>query len=481
MKVAPLPPNEAQRLKALSKYQILDTAEEAGFDDLTALAAYICNTPIALVTLIDEHRQWFKSKIGLEATETPREVAFCAHAILQPEEMLIVPNVLEDERFFDNPLVTEDPHIRFYAGTPLVTSDGFALGTLCAIDKKPHILTQEQIAALSRLGRQVLTQMELRINLVKLEKNLTQRQKIEDELRISNKHLFHTVHKLRRTQTKLIHAERMSSLVPLITGIAHEINNPANFIYGNLKHLDDNVRDLLDLLSLYQENYPHPNHRIQQKTAAIDFDFLTEDLFKILSSMKVGTQRIREIVLSLRNFCRVDESEKKVVKIETGIDSTLLFLQHRLETKGHRPKIQVIKQYGELPSVECYPAHLNQVFMHLLINAIEALEEAFVKQPEQKNKPTIRIQTDYSSAGCAVVRIADSGMGIPEVIGKQIFDPFFTTKPVGKGQGLGLSISYQIVVDKHEGILKYVSQAGKGTEFWIEIPCKKETLIPMTN
>ncbi|MEA5550073.1 ATP-binding protein [Anabaena cylindrica UHCC 0172] len=475
MKVAPLPSNEAERLKALKKYQILDTAEEQGFDDLTALAAYICKTPIALISLIDDHRQWFKSKIGLEATETPKDISFCAHAILQPEEILIVPNALEDGRFYDNPLVTEDPNIRFYAGTPLVTSDGLALGTLCAIDQKPHILNPEQITALRRLGRQVLTQMELRINLIQLEKNIAQRQIIEDELRISNKELFSTVNKLKTTQTQLIHAEKMSSLVPLITGIAHEINNPANFIYGNLKHVDDNVRDLLDLLSLYRENYPHPSSQIQQKTDAIDFVFLNEDLFKILSSMKIGTQRIREIVLSLRNFCRIDEAEKKSVNISTGIDSTLLFLQHRLEAKGDVPKIEVIKEYGELPSIECYPAHLNQVFMHLISNAIDSLQEAFFNQPEHKNELKISIQTKYVHPGLAIVKIADNGTGIHESIRKQIFDPFFTTKPVGRGQGLGLSISYQIIVDKHGGILKYVSQEGKGAEFWIEIPCKTLT------
>jgi two-component system, NtrC family, sensor kinase len=478
MNIAPLPLNETQRLKALERYQILDSDEELGFDDLTALAAYICGTPIALISLIDKQRQWFKSKIGLQVTETPKTISFCSHAILQPEEMLIVPNALEDERFFDNPLVIEDPNIRFYAGTPLVTSDGFALGTLCVINQKPQILTQEQSEAMRRLGRQVITQMELRINLLHLEQNIIQQQIIEDELNISNKKLSQTVKKLKKTQTKLIHTEKMSSLVPLVAGIAHEINNPANFIYGNLKHLEENVRDLLVLLTLYQVNYPNPSSQIQQKTDTMDFDFMNEDLFKILNSMKLGTQRIREIVLSLQNFCRIDEAEKKSVNIATGLDNTLLFLQHRLEANGDFPIIEVIKEYGELPAVECYPAELNQVFMHLLNNAIDSLQESFVKQPQQMNHPTICIQTKYTRAGFAVVRIADNGLGIHELIGKQIFDPFFTTKPVGKGQGLGLSISYQIIVNKHKGILKYVSPLEKGAEFWLEIPCIADSASP---
>lgn len=476
MKEAPLPTNELQRLKALKKYQILDTDQEVGFDDLTALAAYICDTPIALISLIDETRQWFKSKVGLASQETPRKFAFCAHTILEPEEILIVPNALEDERFYDNPLVTEEPHIRFYAGTPLVTSEGLALGTICAIDKKPKVLNPEQIAAMKRLANQVIAQMELRINLVKVEKKNQQLQIIEDELKITNKHLFQTIHKLRKTQTKLIHTEKMSSLVPLITGIAHEVNNPATFIYGNISHLDQNVKDLLDLLSLYQEIYPYANDEILEKKAAIDFDFLSEDIFKILASMKLGTQRIREIVSSLRNFCRVDESDKKSVKIETGIDNALIFLQYKLKAKVSCPQIQVIKEYGNITPIECYPSHLNQVFTYILTNAIEALEEAFIKNPNHKNQPLIRIKTEYTNSGFVIIKIADNALGIPEKIGKQIFDPFFTTKTVGKGQGLGLSMSYQVIVNQHGGVLKYVSQPGEGTEFQIQIPCQQELL-----
>ncbi len=470
MKQPPLPANEQDRLKALQRYQILDTEPESAFDDLTALAAYICGTPIALISLLDDHRQWFKSRVGLEAIETPRELAFCAHAICQPDKMLIVSNALEDERFAANPLVTADPNIRFYAGAPLITPDGFALGTLCVIDRVARELDPQKIAALQALSRQVISQLELKINIAKLKHNISKQVQVEQNLRGTNQRLTQVLKKLRQTQVQLIQSEKMSSLGHLIAGIAHEINNPVNFIYGNLSHVNTYIKDLLNLLTLYQQHYPHPNAEIIHKAKAIDVNFLVEDLPKILFSMEIGTERIKEIVLSLRNFSRLGESEKKLVDIHEGIENTLLILRHRLTATAEHPNIEMIKEYGDIPQVECYASQLNQVFMNILSNAIDAVEESVIKT--QNPKPKIRIRTEISRPNYVVIKIADNGAGIPEEIQPRIFDPFFTSKPVGKGTGLGLSISYQIVVEKHGGTLKYKTKPNNGTEFWIEVPVK---------
>jgi signal transduction histidine kinase len=278
----------------------------------------------------------------------------------------------------------------------------------------------------------------------------------------------------------------MSSLGQLIAGVAHEINNPVNFIYGNLDYTRQYALDLLDLLKLYQKFFPNINPEIAEQAAAVDLDFLSEDLPKILASMKMGADRIRKLVLSLRNFSRIEQSEMKAVDIHEGLDSTLLILQHRLKAKPNSPSIEVIKSYGELPLVECYASQLNQVFMNVISNAIDALEEYnCVRSLEEiKASPgqvTIRTSVNYEleephktqKSQSVVIQIADNGPGMPQSLQSQIFDPFFTTKPVGKGTGLGLSISYQIVVEKHGGIFKCISQPGEGTEFWIEIPTRQ--------
>jgi signal transduction histidine kinase len=280
---------------------------------------------------------------------------------------------------------------------------------------------------------------------------------------------------LTSAQSQLIQNEKMSSLGQLVAGVAHEINNPVNFIYGNLAHANDYTQDLLHLLELYQNHYPEPVPEIQEELEAIELDFLMDDLPKLLSSMKVGADRIQLIVASLRTFSRMDEAEMKAVNIHEGIDSTLMILQHRLKAKHNYPEVEVIKEYGNLPLVECYAGQLNQVFMNILSNALDALEErgSRLSAAQLREYPSIiSIKTEILKPDRVLIRISDNGLGMTETVCNRLFDPFFTTKPVGKGTGMGLSISYQIVTDRHKGSLKCTSSPGQGAEFAIEIPLK---------
>ncbi|HEY9708574.1 MAG TPA: ATP-binding protein, partial [Oculatellaceae cyanobacterium] len=286
---------------------------------------------------------------------------------------------------------------------------------------------------------------------------------------------------LKRTQAQLIQAEKMSSLGQMVAGIAHEINNPTSFIYGNINPAMEYTQQLLHLVELYRQHYPEPVVEIAEQMELIEPDFIAEDFPKLLASMKEGAQRISQIVLSLRNFSRLDESERKRVEIHEGIDNTLLILKHRLKQQPKRPEIRVINEYGQLPKIECYPGQLNQVFMNIISNAIDALDEATEK--DIGFEPTIRICTEViksdsrsshsneQSVSQVLIRIRDnSPSSIKAELLPKIFDPFFTTKPVGSGTGLGLSISYQIVVDRHRGQLSCYSTPGAGTEFAIELP-----------
>ncbi|WP_366837477.1 ATP-binding protein [Nostoc sp. LPT] len=266
----------------------------------------------------------------------------------------------------------------------------------------------------------------------------------------------------------------MSSLGQLVAGMAHEINNPVNFIYANLKPANEYIQDLLRLLRLYQKFYPSPVAEIQYESEEIDLDFLLKDLPQLLSSMEVGAVRIQTIVRSLRNFSRMDEAEIKQVNIHEGIDSTLMILQHRLKGKFDQ-EINVVKNYGNLPLVECKASQLNQVFMNIICNAIDALEERDLQRTfsEIEQQPSqILICTKMLDSHHVQIRIVDNGLGIPKFVQERLFDPFFTTKPVGKGTGLGLSISHQIVTEKHNGSLRCHSIPDQETEFVIEIPIR---------
>ncbi|MBP0004577.1 MAG: HAMP domain-containing protein [Cyanobacteria bacterium SBC] len=339
------------------------------------------------------------------------------------------------------------------------------------------VTTRDEIGSLAKSLNQLIQWVEEYTDKLEAARN-----NLEHRVAERTQELENTLHELKQTQMQLVQNEKMSSLGQMVAGVAHEINNPVNFIYGNLTHADEYTNDLLELLSLYQKYYPNPNFEIQDKIEEVDLDFLKNDLVKLHQSMRVGAERIKEIVKSLRVFSRLDESDLKNVDIHDGIDSTLTILFNRLKAKKHRPEIQVIKQYGQLPPIECYAGQLNQVFMNILSNAIDALEEKFdrshangFKDRSQNNELVslqIQIHTRVIEDNSIEICISDNACGIPEHVKKHLFDPFFTTKPIGKGTGLGLSISHQVITQKHDGKLECISSVGKGTKFIIQIPCQ---------
>ncbi|WP_377477454.1 MAG: PAS domain S-box protein [Microcoleus anatoxicus] len=356
-----------------------------------------------------------------------------------------------------------------YAGLPITDSAGNYLGVLAVFDTKPMLNNLEMQSAILKI---FATRAGAEMDRIQVE---AVRQS-EIQLRVQSEELEKTLKKLQNTQTQLIQAEKMSSLGQLVAGIAHEINNPVNFIYGNIQPATDYSSDLIELVRLYQEHYPSPPQAISDWIEEIDLEYLIGDFSKLLESMKTGATRISDIVKSLRTFSRLDEADIKPIELRENIESTLVILQNRLNGRQGKPKISLTKNYGKLLKIECYGGLLNQVFMNLLVNAIDAIEQrqdSLEPMAQLDYVGQIAIATSISSENMALISIQDNGCGMTPEVQEKIFNPFFTTKPVGKGTGMGLATSYQIVTENHGGNLRCISIPGEGTEFVISLPIGK--------
>ncbi|MEA5552793.1 AAA family ATPase [Anabaena cylindrica UHCC 0172] len=394
-------------------------------------------------------------------------------------EDIVISNATSDGIFTTDPYIIKN-QVKSILCMPIV-HQGKLIGILYLENTLiVGAFTPNRLLVLKILSSQAAISLENARLYANLEEKVIER---TQELNENNRRLQETLSELKFTQTQLIQTEKMSSLGQMVAGVAHEINNPISFISGNLTYIEEYVNNLLALVKLYEEVYPDAPSIINDYIAKIQLDFLKEDIPKTLSSMTNGTQRITEIVLTLRNFSRLDESDMKLVNIHEGIDSTLMILKSRLQANGKSSAIEIIKNYGDLPNVECFPGQLNQVFMNILVNGIDALDDFNRQQIAAGNnhQKTIIISTKIVTPNRVNISIKDNGKGMSTTVKQKIFDPFFTTKPVGEGTGLGLSISYQIIVDKHHGTIECISELGEGAEFVIEIPLQQKQSINAIN
>ncbi len=512
MKPATLPTNETERLHKLFGYNVLDTPSEADYDEIVQLASQICGTPISLVSIVDKERQWFKAKVGLAAPETHRDLAFCAHAILQAD-VFEIKDSRTDERFFDNPLVTGEPHVIFYAGVPLTTPDGYNLGTLCVIDNKPKELTNEQRFALKVLAKQVISQLELRLQLAKLSKSY-------EELAEKNHKLEVTLHNLTTTQTQLVQSEKMASLGQLSANIAHELNTPLGAIQSSanavsniskenlptmheeLRHATPEQQQLFQLLMKkaleqtndlsakeeraakkelskeldnlgitdakdaaevlvamgLQGNYKDYLPIIQDKKM-LDLAFRLSEINRSATNIDRAVSKTNRIVYTLKNFAtQTGEENMTKVGINEILDTVLLLHEHQI--KNH---VEIIRNYYDLLPTYCFAGDILQVFNNIILNALQAMNY----------KGVLTINTNMNNDNKIVVSIQDNGVGIPDEIKDKVFEPFFTTKKAGEGSGLGLDIVSK-AIEKHYGRVWLASTVGKGTTFFVELPILQE-------
>ncbi|MFP5268927.1 hybrid sensor histidine kinase/response regulator [Coleofasciculus sp.] len=432
----------------------------------------------------------FEIAVALDGETALEQIAYDPPTLILLDVMMPGMDGFETcRRLKANPATQEIPIVFMTALTDTIDKvKGLNLGAVDYITKpfqqeevlarvKVHLKLRTLTKTLEEQNTRLIQEVEQR---AKAEAELqTLTQELEQRVEERTNQLAQALTNWQQAQAMLVQNEKMSSLGQMITGVAHEINNPISSIHGNLSCAGEYSRDLLQLLHLYTQHYPNPVPEIQAKSKEIDLNFLIKDFPKTFHSMELGIERICQIIKSLRNISRLDAGEMMMIDLHEGLDSTLVLLQHRIKPSGKHLGIQVIKEYGKLPPIECYPGRLSQVFMNILANAIDALEEAeFRKQNSaeisERDKtltaPTIWIRTGVIDRQRVEIRISDNGPGIPEQMQDKLFQAFFTTKPFGKGTGLGLSISHEIVVEKHGGKLRCMSKPGKGAEFIIELP-----------
>jgi signal transduction histidine kinase len=482
---APLPANELERVKALHDYEILDTAPEQDFDDITLLASHICETPIALISLVDDNRQWFKSKVGTAETETPRDIAFCAHGILQPD-VFVVEDALADQRFVTNPLVTGNAKLRFYAGSPLINSEGHALGMLCVNDRVPRKLSVEQKSALQALARQVVAQFELRQNFKRLAETISQREQAEiklkqrtEELAQSNRILSGVIEERKRSEherqmmeTQLRQSQKLESIGQLAAGIAHEINTPMQYVGDNTRYVKDSFAAIGKALQCFEDLHAasKANAVTQELLArhegvlvATDLKYLLEQIPSALNETLEGVERVSKIVNAMKEFSHPGGKEKSPANLNKAIESTVVVARN----EWHYVAEMKLDLEPDLPLVPCFLGEFNQCILSLVVNAAHAIGDVVTNQAGTKGLITVQTRTVN---GSVEVRVTDTGTGIPEAARSKIFEPFFTTKEVGKGTGQGLSIVYANIVKKHGGTVRFETESGKGTSFILCLP-----------
>jgi len=458
---APLPPNEPARLDALHRYEIMDTAPEQEFDDITLLASHICDAPIALISLVDENRQWFKSKVGVSESETPRDIAFCAHGILETD-VFVVKDAQADQRFSANPLVTGNPKIRFYAGSPLVTPDGHAVGMLCVNDRVPRELSPAQKAALQALGRQVVAQLELQRNLKELRETIAQRERAEAELKNTHKQLLDVSRQAGR-------AEVATSVLHNVGNVLNSVNVSSSLIADKIKNSKvTNLTKAAGLLQAHENDLAgffsgNPKGKQLPGYLADLASHLTqeqEDILREAGSLASNIMHIKEIVAMQQSYARaagIMESLPVVDLVEDALQMNAAMME--------RHGVKVVRDFAEVPLILTEKHKVLQILVNLISNAKYACGDS----GRNDKQVTLRVANGNERIKVSVI---DNGIGIPAENLTRIFNHGFTTRK--EGHGFGLHSGALAAKELGGSLAAFSDGPGRGATFTLELPIQKQ-------